>query len=633
MTAPIDTPDVPVDDVVEPIARDPNELPTGWRGPILPVNTASGDGRLFTLDGEEVPTRPLPLAFQAQTQLAEGHDTAIVVGLITRTWLQDGHVWAEGPFDLADEDAAKWAGKLGRGMAGWVSIDLSDTRVVEVPLDEDGNEIPAEVLDAANDALEAWKPGMPEPELPVVADVLLRVDKWRVMAATLVSSPAFETARVEPVFGEEFTSTPAVPALVAAAETEHTGAMVALVPADPGPLAVDGGEAPEQLHLTLAYLGEAIEWTPEAQETLRAAVAGLASAPVDSDVFGHARFNPTGDEPCVVYLVEGDGVRDLQAAVWDVLASEQGFPAIVDNHGFVPHITAGYGIDIDAISYTGPVLFDRIRVAFAGEKVDIPLGEHAVTAAAGQVYRAASFNQPEPDEYVNSWRITPDGQISMHLAAWGACHIGFGGTTCVTPPEGVNEYARFHRIPVQTDAGVLRVGKITMDGSHAGTQGVSLQAAVSHYDNTGTLVAVVRCRDGVLGPWLSGHLVPWATDQQREQLAYHEVSGDWRSRPGQQLELVAALAVNHPGFMEFAASAFGEVLVAAGIESKTPKRWGYVLAAQKEQAPITADALRAEFRALMQEVADERSRDDRLHVLDRDVAPHRIAAADRRAGM
>ena len=48
---------------------------------------------------------------------------------------------------------------------------------------------------------------------------------------------------------------------------------------------------------------------------------------------------------------------------------------------------------------------------------------------------------------------------------------------------------------------------------------------------------------------------------------------------------------------------------------------------------LTDDGLRAQFRQLMQEVADERSRDDRLHVLDRDVAPHRIAAADRRAGM
>ena len=627
----------------EPLAPETETrgVPAGWRGRLMPVNTMSGDRRLMTLDGDLVPTRPLPLAFNAQEKVDEGHDGAVTVGLITRVWLEAGFIWGEGPFDLADPVAYQWARKLGEGYAGWVSIDLSDAQVEEVPLDADGNEIPDEVFAEWERAYTEWERGddsgdwsTPPPEPPRVEDSYLRVSAWKVMGATLVSGPAFEDARVFPVW-DEFESTPTGPALVAAAtETEHTGAMIALVPAETDALAVDGGDPAEELHLTLAYLGEAVDWTPDARAALTTAVGGLLGGAIgDGRVFGHARFNP-GDpdkDECSVYLVDSAGAREMQAAVADVLATTSGLPTLPEQHPFIPHITAGYGLDISKLQFVGPVTFPKLRIAFAGEATDMLLDTEALAASAGVQYRRDDFYVPEPDHYVDSWQIDEDGRVSMHLAKWGECHIGYAGN-CVAPPPGVAEYARFHRLSVDTDQGPLRVGKITMGtarrpASHAAADpGLSASAVQAHYDNTGTLVAVVRCVDGMQGPWLSGHLVPWATREQAQQLAHHEVSGDWRGPTG-RLELVAALAVNVPGFMRSVAASGMEALVAAGRPMRTgPSRRPRIQA----HPAMTREELRAEVHGMFAEFAAQRDHDARLAPHDARVRGEILARQDRR---
>jgi hypothetical protein len=156
-------------------------------------------------------------------------------------------------------------------------------------------------------------------------------------------------------------------------EGPHTGGMIALVPADPDQLTVAGGDPAEDLHLTLAYLGEDVTgWDDEQRAAVLDAVRQLAEVtpPVEAEVMGHAAFNPTGAndrEPCAVYLVSGDMLPALkgEAAAFDVS----------EHPVFLPHVTAGYGLTPDALSYVGPVVFDRLRVALADEVTDYPLGE------------------------------------------------------------------------------------------------------------------------------------------------------------------------------------------------------------------------------------------------------------------
>jgi 2'-5' RNA ligase len=193
--------------------------------------------------------------------------------------------------------------------------------------------------------------------------------------------------------------------VTAAADEPHTGGMIALVPADPGALVVEGGDPSEQLHLTLAYLGEDVTgWSVEQRAEVLDAVRRLAAAtpPVEAEIMGHAAFNPTGAndrEPCAVYLVSGEMLPALkgEAAAFDVS----------EHPVFLPHVTAGYGLDPSALSYVGPVVFDRLRVALADEVTDIPLGESRVDDPDED-----EPGQDEPVEPVVAAAAAPDEAVA-----------------------------------------------------------------------------------------------------------------------------------------------------------------------------------------------------------------------------
>jgi hypothetical protein len=171
--------------------------------------------------------------------------------------------------------------------------------------------------------------------------------------------------------------------------------------------------------------------------------------------------------------------------------------------------------------------------------------------------------------------ITSDGRVLGHLAAWETCHVGITGE-CVKPPKSKTGYAHFRTGEVETREGELvAVGQITMDTGHAGKE-AGPQDTVSHYDNTGTGVADVAAGEDEYGIWVAGAMRPGVSEQQMYALkATGALSGDWR-RIGGNLELVAALAVNVPGFpiprLEMAASVAGAPLslVAAAVVTPDP---------------------------------------------------------------
>ncbi|MDI9914367.1 hypothetical protein [Rhodococcus sp. IEGM 1379] len=600
-------------------------LPTGWRGPVLPVNARSGDMREFILaDGVEPSVRPLPIALSAQDEMWEAHEGSRVVGLITRAWVEDGFLWAEGPLDLEDKFGAEYARKLRDGFAGWVSADLSDIALEEIPLRSDKTEWTADELAAAYAAFESGTG-----EQPDVAGQLLRVHEWKLMGVTGVSSPAFETARIQPVY-DEFTAVSASATLTAAAE-QHSGAMVALVPSaeDCARLAIDGYEPPDVLHTTLVFLGDAAAWSPEQRDHLELALGGIGLVPMTGTVWGHAQFNPDGDDPCAVYLAEAEGITSLQSAVMGALEEAGNYDLVPTQHEcFVPHITAGYNLDVDKLSETGPIRYDRLRLSFADTDVrDIPLDTiTAALVASAVVYDAADFTIPEAEE-LTALTVTDDGRVYGHLAQADSCHIGFADV-CVSPPTSNTDYAYFHQGEISTTAGPLPVGKLTLGTGHAGMRQAA-RAAAEHYDNTGTAVAVVRCTDGLWGPWLSGRILPGVDDDRVAELRRSGVSGDWRSiqRGSNNLELVAVLAVNVPGFpvprtRALAASGIRS-LVAAGVP---PTRKPHVEPEESITASAIATHVRAELRA-------SAHRESRRQTVNQRVRAARMAAATRKAGL
>ncbi|WBB94197.1 2'-5' RNA ligase family protein [Verrucosispora sp. WMMC514] len=176
-------------------------------------------------------------------------------------------------------------------------------------------------------------------------------------------------------------------ALRAAAE-EHTGAMIALIPADEDAerLAVEGGEPAGQLHVTLAYLGDAVDLSAaDRQDIIDAVSSAVNGAPeVRAEGFGLGLFNPPGAanpdgkdrDSCTVLLMGGDDLDTIHTLVGDALTyAEVRTPQ--QHAPWHAHMTLLYTDDLDRfralVDRVGPVRFDRLRIALAGQHIDIPL--------------------------------------------------------------------------------------------------------------------------------------------------------------------------------------------------------------------------------------------------------------------
>lgn len=158
-------------------------------------------------------------------------------------------------------------------------------------------------------------------------------------------------------------------------QQQHTGGMIALIPrADQAEaMAVRGGDKPDQLHLTLCYLGDDVtDMTAAMQNLIAATVAQEAShyGPIEARLIGPATFNPDGADSCAVFLV-GDS-HEIPALRDRVVACSGDVP---QHTPYIPHITIGYGLNASKLGDVGPVVFDRVRLALADKVFDFPLGE------------------------------------------------------------------------------------------------------------------------------------------------------------------------------------------------------------------------------------------------------------------
>jgi hypothetical protein len=219
------------------------------------------------------------------------------------------------------------------------------------------------------------------------------------------------------------------------------------------------------------------------------------------------------------------------------------------------------------------------------------------------------FDQPEPD-HPEPLTIEPDGRVHGHLAPWDGCHAGLvNGTarSCISPPKSVTDYRMFHLGQLETAEGdMVPVGKIVVGGSHASTDhGVTLQAATTHYDKTGSVAAFVRARNGRHGIFLSGAVKSDIRPEQLRDLRANLPSGDWRNL-NHNLELIGALAVPVPGYgiPAVVASVGGEIeaLILQGFTTEedvmayATRGRAYVRKRKMIQKSLTAAALTTKER-------------------------------------
>lgn len=152
-----------------------------------------------------------------------------------------------------------------------------------------------------------------------------------------------------------------------------TGMMVALpIPPDlASQLAVEGGLSPEELHITLGYMGDMTDTPLPDIARLHSDLAHVASRhlPLSGQLGGIGVF-PRGDEGHPIYVpADVPGVNELALDVWQAL-SDNSLPARRD-HGFTPHVTISYHASDDPPAYTpvdpSPVTFDRIMLKIGSD--------------------------------------------------------------------------------------------------------------------------------------------------------------------------------------------------------------------------------------------------------------------------
>ena len=201
-----------------------NTMRTTFSSLLAPLGARTGDGRVIDADAT-ISFRDMPLPLLWQRATSDGHDTAVVVGKITAATVDAGAIHATGEF-LDSDGAVEAAALVAEGVIR-PSVDLADV-VTEWRL-ETADGTPVDIGDDGD---------LPDGLDPADVREVMHVRQAQVLAATLVSKPAFAEAKI--VLGEPAdTASPSeqeVAALTAAAALVDAPTLVhpADAFADPG---------------------------------------------------------------------------------------------------------------------------------------------------------------------------------------------------------------------------------------------------------------------------------------------------------------------------------------------------------------------------------------------------------------
>jgi hypothetical protein len=169
-------------------------LPNGWRGPIAMLDAPTGDTRMLLTPEGGVRYRQFPMSFTRE-HVGEGVDKHI--GTIDYAWVEGPFVMGEGRFDLDGHEGYEAARLIGSGMLFTTSIH-PDEVTFEVRFVDLENEEFVEESDAIHMVTD--EQGMEYPALREGFAVKHVMSDWRLASNALVSVPAFDEARIWPVW-------------------------------------------------------------------------------------------------------------------------------------------------------------------------------------------------------------------------------------------------------------------------------------------------------------------------------------------------------------------------------------------------------------------------------------------------
>lgn len=498
-----------VDDIIGEAGDEEDTYPEDrvpFHGVLAPINKMSGDRRIFEQDAITWRDGPSPIPMRWVKADVGSHGGAVRVANFDRIWIEGDEVRTEG-FFFDKEESQEVIDMMAHGPFG-VSVDLDE--MVANLVNEDGSTFD----------WDAFEPGVtPEP--------VLSVSQGRIAGATLVDIPAFQEAYISlgPWPAEE-------EALAASGAAEEDCAPCERIAALEEEFADHESE----------------EFLQAVEQVL---VAAGVFAPGTKDGPGWIT-NPKETARIRRYWTHGKGAAKIRwGQPGDFNRCRRQLAKYVKNPQWLAGTCANMHKEALGV-WPGQESGGRHAVegAIMASAFTVVEPERDALAASAPVYPRAWFEDPA-FEGPTPLTITEEGRVYGHVATWDVCHIGLGlsvgdGEQCVTAPHSETNYALFETGTVVTDDGVVPVGSITMGIGHAG-MGLKAQAAAAHYDVTDAQVALVAAGEDEHGIWFSGALLPDVTEEQITRLRAASLSGDWRRHAG-GLEMVAALAVNVPGF-------------------------------------------------------------------------------------
>lgn len=614
----------------EALVDDIDEIPVS--GVLAPTGVMSGDGRMFREGSADFRDLPLPIRFETMSG-PNGHDNAVVVGRIDRAWMEGNLMAWDGFLNPNARFVDEVVDGIVFGMYRGVSIDADDVEI-EMP-DQDDPEIQKQMANGSLPTVfsRVRVAAVTIVPIPAFQEAYIKLGSWEDNLRTeatddvpeddeesMVASAAPEGARTEAKRGlawveEGKAGSGLEPATVERARKiaagddltdEHIARMRSFFARHEVDKKGKGWSPDEDGYPSAGRVAWAL-WGGDAGKSFADAefkrIERERAASLDPDAF---------DAAAAQLITVGNILREISDA--SLLASATFAPGTKDGPGWLtnPRATARIrrywtrGKGAAKIRWGVPGDFNRCRrqlgkyvnpAFLAGTCANMhkeALGvwpgrergnfdsEHApamsiVAAAVDRLVEASWFHDPELAG-PTAITVTDEGRIFGHLATWGTCHIGFEGV-CTTPPASKTNYALFRLGAIDTTEGEMAVGQITLGTGHAALK-AGARAAAAHYDNTGLAVADVAAGEDAFGIWVAGSIRAGLTDEEMRELKGAKLSGDWR-RVGGNLELVAALAVNVPGFPvpRTALAASGghqDTLIASGIVEDSMAHTGKV---------------------------------------------------------
>lgn len=555
--------------VADEISETGEDGPAMWTGIIGMEQTLTGDGR-YLEEGSLRWEAPLPIRYVPSDVGA--HDGAQVVGSIQHIERGDnGEIRATGTFDMDSEVGQEAYRHVSEKLTTGVSMDLDDVSF-EVRVTE---ELVAESEAALDGGTEASAPDDEEAgEARAVVDgkvVMMEMNSddevhvttsARIRAATIVAIPAFAEATIN---------------------------------------VVDEDDEEDQV----------------SDEEAIAAIAEDDDELSDEDVETYNWVDDVGGLPAYIRDIADSLIergfsesRAIATAVNTVKRWARKGPAAAGGEGSVTAKTQAKAIKALAEWEAKKA---RSKVASS----DTMTASAHNSAPPREWFQSPGLSEPTPIT------VTEDGKVYGHLATWDSCHIAHADF-CTSPPRSNSDYSYFHTGAILTNDGKeLATGRLTLNTRHAKAKATPA-ATMAHYENTGLAVADVRAGEDSHGIWIAGAVRDSAAADDVKALRAAPLSGDWRRIKG-NLELVAALAVNVPGFPiprpnGLVASGNMQSLVASGM-----------VAPKKVKKPGTEGALSVDDLKYLKSLA-RREKKNRADSMARSIKQNKIAAMAAKLG-